>query len=411
MRMAKSKIRVLHVISDLSVGGAEMMLVKLLATTDKSQFEPIVLTLREGGSLASSIREQGIPVYSANIRHRLPSLFAFGRLVRLLRSIQPDLIHAWMYHSCLATLLANLLVNKPAIALWSIHDGTYSPALLKRLTRIIIRICAPLSRLVDQIVFVSHASRRPHLKLGYSLQRSCVIPNGVNTSKFVPSVSARDALRTELGLMNNAVLIGMLGRYDAAKDHLNFLRAASELLKRSPDTHFVIAGTRVSFQNRELCGSIRELGLSSRVHLLGERYDMPRITASLDILSLSSISESFPNVVAEAMSCEVPCVVTDVGDAALIVGDTGLVVPTKDPGALANAWQTLIDAGVEARGALGAAARARVGENFELNSVTRRYENLYTSLVAATLAREAIRPAGEVSKFGFSTSFDDSGAQ
>jgi glycosyltransferase involved in cell wall biosynthesis len=409
--MAKSKIRVLHVISDLSIGGAEMMLFKLLATTDRDQFEPIVLTLREGGSLGLSIRAQGIPVYSANIRNRLPSLFSFGRLVRLLRSIQPDLIHAWMYHSCLAALIANFLVNKSAITLWSIHDGTYSPALLKRLTRIIVKICAPLSRLVDQIVFVSHASQQLHLKLGYSLQRSCVIPNGVNTSEFVPSVSARNALRTELGLTNNAVLIGMLGRYDAAKDHLNFLRAASELLKNSPDTHFVIAGKRVSFQNQGLCRSIRELGLSSRVHLLGERYDMPRITASLDILSLSSVSESFPNVVAEAMSCKVPCVVTDVGDAALIVGDTGRVVPTKDPGALANAWQTLIDAGAKGRGALGTAARARVTENFELNSVTRRYEKLYTSLVAAKLARDATRTAGEVSNLTFGASFDDSGAQ
>ena len=145
-------------------------------------------------------------------------------------------------------------------------------------------------------------------------------------------------MRAELGLPEHAVLIGMMGRYHPMKDYANFLQAAALISNQYPDANFALIGQGIDDQNVELRRSIRELGLQRRTRLLGERHDIPRIAAALDVFSLSSYSESFPNVIGEAMACEVSCAVTHVGDAAWIVGDAGRVVPPRNPRALADAW-------------------------------------------------------------------------
>ena len=168
------------------------------------------------------------------------------------------------------------------------------------------------------------------------------------------------------------------------KDHANFLRAAALLSKKHKDAQFVLIGRGVDYENRVLRRSIENLGLTDRTHLLGERHDMPRLAAALDIFSLSSAyGESFPNVIGEAMACEVACVVTDVGDAHWIVGDAGRVVPPRDSRALAEAWEHMIELGAEGRTAIGRAARARVIERFTLKSVVSRYETLYETVLAS----------------------------
>ena len=208
----------------------------------------------------------------------------------------------------------------------------------KKLTAAVIKACALLSKRASQIIFVSRASQLQHQPLGYWIERSCVIPNGINVSDFVASTESRSSLRSELGLAADTLLIGTMGRYHPMKDHANFLQAAALLSKDYPQANFVIIGHSINDQNAELLGIIRDRGLMHQTHLLGERDDIPRIAAALDIFSLSSYSESCPNVIGEAMACEVSCAVTDVGDASLIVGDTGRVVPSRDPRALADAW-------------------------------------------------------------------------
>jgi glycosyltransferase involved in cell wall biosynthesis len=217
-----------------------------------------------------------------------------------------------------------------------------------------------------------------------------VIPNGIDADVFAPSFEARASVRSELGLPAEALVIGMVGRYHRMKDHANFLRAAVSVSETHPEAHFILAGRGVDGDNRELRGLIDELGLSRRTHLLGQRHDVPRLTAALDVFTLSSrYGESFPNVIGEAMACAVPCVVTDLGDAAWIVGDTGRVVPPGDSDALARAWAEMIALGAEGRATLGRAALSRVGELFPVKSVVRRYEALYE----AVLAGRAYEPA------------------
>ncbi len=387
------------------------MLYKLLSETDRARFSPVVISLMSRTPLRERIESLGIPVHTAMMRPGWPTPMGLWRLVRLIQRLKPDLITGWMYHSCFAAHLANFFFGSRAPILWSIHYSISSLEREKTLTAATIKACALLSKLPAQIVFVSRKSQSHHGPLGYSLQKSCVIPNGIDETEFVPSIEARRSVRSELGLPGDAFLIGLMGRYHPAKDHGNFLHAAALLSKVHPRTHFLLIGRNVDGENRELCQSIQQLGLASRTHLLGERHDMPRLAAALDVFSLSSgYGESFPNVIGEAMACEVPCVVTDVGDTAWMVGNTGRVVPPRDPRALAEGWQELINLGPERRRALGREARARVVDRFALKAVAGRYMSLYEKVLAGAKPEGFTSPAPGVLTT-LSTTFEETGAQ
>jgi glycosyltransferase involved in cell wall biosynthesis len=396
------------VISDLSIGGAEMMLYKLLAETDLDRFAPVVISLIDRGDLRARIEGLGIPVHMIKMRPGVPSPLGFWRLVHLLRQLKPDFVLGWMYHSCLAAQLAKLFLPRRTRVFWSIHYANDSLASEKLLTVAVIKLCAHLSRLADKIIFVSRASQSQHRQFGYHLSHSCVIPNGINISEFVPSKESRGSVRTELDLPEDSVLIGMTGRYHPLKDHANFLQAAALISEKYPDANFVMIGQGVDDQNVELCKLIQTSGLARRAHLLGERHDIPRITAALDVFSLSSYSESFPNVIGEAMACEVACAVTDVGDASLIVGDAGIVVPPRDPQSLAAAWSEMIEIGEEGRMTLGRSARSRVIECFQLESVVAQYEALYSTLPARERPDEHALKAPVLPISRLKARFDDS---
>jgi len=382
---------VLYVISDLSVGGAEMMLYKLLAETDRTRFEPVVVSLMEGGTLRSRVEALGVKVHTVGVSPKLPTPLDLWRLVRLTRRLDPDLVVGWMYHSCLAVQLAGLFSKSKAAALWSIHYSVGPLAAEKRLTAAVIRACAWLSRMPRRIIYVSRDGRAKHGPVGFSTENGCVIPNGVDAEAFKPSAEARASVRAELGIDDGALLVGMVSRYHPMKDHANFLRAAALLSERHAGAHFMLVGRGADDDNAELRGLINELGLGGRTHLLGERHDVPRLTAALDIFSLSSYCESFPNVIGEAMACAVPCVVTDVGDAAWIVGETGRVVPVRDSRSLAQAWAEMVARGAEGRAALGRAARARACEMFPVKAIVRRYETLYEAVLAGRESEAAAR--------------------
>jgi len=184
-----------------------------------------------------------------------------------------------------------------------------------------------------------------------------------------------------LDIPPEAVLIGLVARWDPMKDHAAFLTAASELAANYNSVHFVLAGDGMHTENHDLLPLINERQLQGRLHLLGIRQDARRILASLDILTSSSAyGEGFSNTICEAMSCGVPCVVTDVGDSAKIVGDTGCVVPPRNPNAIKKAWIDLIEMGSEKRQELGAAARRRIQESYDIRTIVKQFENAYTTL-------------------------------
>ena len=299
-----------------------------------AEFEPIVLSLKATGASGESIRSAGIRLVSLDIRSRL-HLAGLARIRRVVRALGPALVNGWMYHGGVAALIASARRNIPLV--WSLHHTPDELASEPLLVRSVIRLGARLSGRPDRILYVSQRSAREHEALGYAAEKSVVIANGVDCQRFRPDPEAYASVRRELGVAPGAVLIGLFARYHPVKDHETFLAAAELFLQSGRSAEFVLAGDDVTRSNRALQSRLVQGGLGDRVHLLGPRADMARLHASLDVLTCSSaFGESSPLVLAEAMACGVPCVTTNVGDAATIVGRTGRVIPPRDARALAR---------------------------------------------------------------------------
>ncbi|HLV78790.1 MAG TPA: glycosyltransferase [Chthonomonadaceae bacterium] len=378
--MTRQPITLWHIITGLDTGGAERMLAKLLSGLDRQRFALEVLSLTDIGPVGKGIQEQGIPVRALGMRRGVPDPAGLLRLAGWLRRGRPRIVQTWMYHADLIGGLAGMLAGQKRIA-WNIRHSDLA-ANSKRSTIWTARACARLSRLVPaRIVCCSHASQRVHAALGYAAEKMVVIPNGFDLSAYHPDPAARRAVRQELGLPEDAPLIGLIARFDPQKDHETFAQAAGLLRQRRPKAHFLLCGDGIEESNARLAGWIEAAGAGDRCLLLGRRADIPRLAAALDILTSSSAyGEGFPNVVGEAMACGVPCVVTDVGDSAQIVGETGMVVPIRAPERLAAAWEEWIAAGTEERARRGQAARCRVEAHFSLPAIVGRYTQFYEEL-------------------------------
>ena len=217
--------------------------------------------------------------------------------------------------------------------------------------------------------------------MGYAADRMLVIPNGFDLGAFRPDPAAGPTLRRELGIPAPAPLIGLVARFHPQKDHSTFFAAARRLHRTCPDAHFILCGDGITWENPELAAEADQAGLRGCCHLLGRRSDMSFIQAALDFASSSSSTgEGFPNVLGEAMASGVPCAVTNVGDSARIVGETGRIVPPGDPEALVRAWEDLLGLPPEARTALGVAARDRIARQYSLPAIAARYSALYDEI-------------------------------
>ena len=379
-------VKIIHLISGLFVGGAETTLYKLISRMNVTHFQNMVVCLIEIGPVGDDIRCLGVPVYSLGMHRSRPSPLGLLRLVRLLKGERPDILQTWLYHADLLGLAAGKLARAP-VTVWNLRASNMDMSQYRRLSGWTLEACAHLSRWPEAVVVNSEAGRLSHAQIGYSPRHWVLIPNGIDLQQFKPDLAARLDVRRELGLAPETLLIGLVARFDPMKDHVTFLRAAGQLAQIEPLVHFVLAGDGVTPDNQFLSDQIAQADLTRRVHLLGRRLDVPRLTAALDIASSSSYSEGFPNVVGEAMACGVPCVVTDVGDSAKIVGNTGIVIPAKDPQRLAEGWRKMIEMGAEGRQELGRAAREWIERNYSLDRVVQQYENLYLSLVERQRSR------------------------
>jgi glycosyltransferase involved in cell wall biosynthesis len=378
-------MKVVHVITALKTGGAEVMLLRLLQQLQGTGYDPYVVGLAGPGEVSDQISALGVPVSALGGRRGVPDPSAVVNVARILRRVRPDVVQTWMYHSDLVGGLAARVAGNPPVA-WGLHHSNLSPEFNKRSTLMTVRACARLSsRLPSAIVCCAESTKRLHAEFGYDDAKMLVIPNGFDLEAFRPDPEARLTIRRELGLPDSALLMGMLARFHPYKDHRTFVRAAGLLRARHDDVHFVLCGSNLTWENAELVKWIDEAGVRDRMFLLGRRRDVRVIQASLDVACLSSSCEAMPLSVGEAMASGVPCAVTDVGDAALLVGDTGRVAPPGDPAALADAAFALLSLRPEERVRLGAAARRRIEERYSLPLIARRYAELHERLTLGAL--------------------------
>jgi glycosyltransferase involved in cell wall biosynthesis len=379
--MKKNKnIKLTIIITDLSLGGAQMMLLKLMQGIDRSRFNPTIISLTMVGEIGKHIEDLGIPVKALLMKPGFPSPFKFIELVKQLREIKPDVVNTWMYHADLFGGVAARLAGVRGLT-WGIRHSDLSENKNKKSTLRIMRLCAKISSWLPRaILSCSERAKINHIEAGYCARKFTVITNGFDLSRFVPDAGAKVSICAELGLYPDVLLVGLIGRIDPQKNHEGFIEAAAMVAHALPKVHFLLAGSGVDYGNLHLNNLIAKTDFQERFHLLGRRDDMPHLMASLDLLASSSWGEAFPNVLGEAMASGVPCVVTDVGDSAWIVGETGRVVPAGEMLELAQAIQELLEISSFERLELGVLARKRVAEFFEIRSVVRQYETFYTSL-------------------------------
>lgn len=373
--------KIVHLISTLDVGGAEIQLAKLLGCNHLSSFQHSVVSLVPLGPIGERIRKLGIPVYSLGMKRSVPSMQAVWRLWGLLWRERPQVLQSWLYHANLLGLLVCKAAGVPHIV-WNVRSSSMEMRHYPWLSGAVYRILPYLSSAPEVVVYNSQAGRDAHAAMGYRPKRAEVIPNGFELERFRPESSARDWLVNECRLPQDAAVVGLVARADPMKDHETFFRAARLVRSCRPNVYFVLCGTNIDMKNSALTRHIRENRLDDYVRLLGLRHEVERITAALDIAcSCSAFGEGCPNAIGEAMACGVPCVVTDVGDSAYMVGKTGGVVPPRDPNAFAEALVELIDCGDQTRKKLGLQARARIAERFDIRAIALRYHDLYQSLL------------------------------
>lgn len=379
-------MKVLHVITSLDTGGAEVALCRLIESLPSPEFEHEVVSLRAAGALESRVAASAV-VHSLGMHPGLIFPGTLLRLRRLLRASRPDVIHGWMYHADLAATVAAGGIKVPVI--WGIRHSLYGLAREKWATRMVIRACATLSRKPARILYNARVSAEQHVELGFAPARAAVIPNGFDTDRFAPDPGARERVRAELGIAPDAIVIGLIARVHPMKDQAGFLRAAAHFVKKHPQVVFLLVGDGAVRENRRLMSLVEASGVAPQTRLCGPRSDIAAVDNALDICCCASAwGESFPNALAEAMACGVPGVATDVGDTREIIGDTGVVVPPGDPLALSDGWAHVAGLGTSGRTALGLRARTRIVERYSMPAIAQRYAQLYADLYRSVCARE-----------------------
>lgn len=365
-------LRVCHVITGLNAGGAERMLTRIATGSARAGVQQIVISLMDEGEYGARLRDAGVELHCLGMQLISGFPIAFLRLIWILRKSRPDIVMTWLYHAdLLGTMCAVLAGLNPRRVVWNLRCSDVEFARYPRSTRWSVWVLSRLSSLPGAVAVNSDSGQAFHVALGYRPRAWVYLPNGLDIDTWRADPTDRLRIRKELGVNADDILVGMVARVDPMKDHSMFLAAAEQVASRCSNVHFVMVGKGT------LDIPIPEK-IEQRVVGLGPRTDVSSVMRALDIHVLSSaFGEGFPNVVCEAMASEVPCVVTDVGDAAKLVGDTGLTVPPRDPVALAKAVLRLIEEPPERRRKRGRSARVIIEKNYNIEAVRRLYLKLW----------------------------------
>ncbi|WP_427337953.1 glycosyltransferase [Caloranaerobacter sp. DY30410] len=360
--------RILHIITGLNGGGAENMLFKLLKYSNKERYYHEVISLMDKGIYGEKIQELGVKVHCLRIskRNMVSALINARNICKGF-----DIINTWLYHADIfGFIVAKILLNKKLI--WNIRHSNLEKEANKPRTLKIIKINSFLSKYVDCITYNSNKALENHIKFGYVDKNSVVIPNGFELDKFKFDLENRIRIRKELELDEEQKVIITVGRWDVQKDYYTLLKALNELKKHNNNFKMIMCGTNLDYSNKELTDLIDKYELRENIILLGRREDIPALLSAADIYVSSSLGESFSNAIGEAMACELPCVVTDVGDSKIIVGDTGKVVEAKNYINLSSSiLSCLNDSHLEE---IGKKARLRIIRNYDIKTIVKLYE-------------------------------------
>jgi glycosyltransferase involved in cell wall biosynthesis len=371
-----SKVKLLYVIGTLDVGGAEGQLVQLAMRLNRERFEPVVCCLSSSGPLARVLRDGGIPVEVIGFhgfrffREPWKVVSRLFRLIRFTRKEQPLIVHGFLFWAYILGTYAAKLARVPVViasrrSLGNFKEGNIRHLLIERVA----------NRVTDVIVANSEAVKADVVRQErVEPSRVRVIYNGVDASRYESRVDP--AYRAKLGIPDGGAIVSVVARLFDYKGHQFFLEACRDICRRWPTTTFLLIGDGPL--RRTLEQMTRTLGLQRQVRFLGTRSDVPELLALTDVAVLPSLEEGFPNAILEAMAAAKPVVATLVGGIpeAVVHGETGLLVPPRDPSALAGAIGRLLD-DPGLRTAMGLAGKQRIAERFTFARMVMEMEALY----------------------------------
>ena len=374
------KINIIHIIVGLKFGGAELALKRLITKRSEYVNSTVVVSLTDDGELGSLFRDMGVTVISLHMRGILSFFTGLFRLTSIIRALKPDIVHTWMYHANLMGGIASRLAKNRNIV-WSIRR-TKLEYLDSKVTYAVMKVGALLSRVIPRaIVCVADAAIDHHAAYGYDKKKMMVIPNGFDLSSNKYNESERESIRQTLNISSGDTIIGTVGRFHHSKDFHNFILSASRVMVKFDRVHCIMLGRNVDRQNEQLVNWLDKYGVSSRFSLIGEVNTVPAYMSAMDIFCLSSRTEGFPNVLAEAMCIGLPCVATDVGDVTMMAGSSAIIVEPSNSAALTNGLSSMLSKTVESRNKMGQEGKKRISENFELGEVCSRYFELYEGII------------------------------
>jgi len=366
-------MRILFVTTGLAYGGAETQLKELAIRLKRRGWEVHIASMLPPAAYVEELQAQGIPIYNLRMRRKIPDPRVLFRLAAIVRRERFHVVHAHMVHANLLARFARLLAPMPLLicTVHSIIEGG-------RWREIAYRLTDPLADLTTQ---VSQAGQRRYVRIGaVPAHKIRFIPNGIDTNRFRPDLTARHEVRQSLGL-GEAFTWLTVGRLEPVKNHLVLLKAFKQVISAHDPVQLLIVGQGPLRAMLER--AIAHASLEKHVRLLGLRRDIPALLNAADGFVLSSFWEGMSMVLLEAAATALPIVATDVGGNAEIVMDrvNGYLVPPAKPDALAEAMQQVMNLPEDARHAMGLAGREHIVQNFDIERVADRWEALYRELL------------------------------
>ena len=370
-------MKILHIITSLLDGGAEGVLYRL-CSHDKIN-EHLVVSLRGQGKYGKLLSKHGIKTYTLNMKPRKFSIFALYKLIKILRNQKADIVQTWLYHADFFGSLAAKIAGANNL-IWNIRHSDFNKDRTPKSLLLIVKILAKLSYfLPKKMIFCSKNSIKLHTSIGYQKYKMEYVPNGYDVQKFKPNTLKKSIFKKRVNIKNQITFLGSVARFHPQKDHYNLLQALAIIKKKNIFFKCILVGLGINKRNKILINLIKKLNLENEIILSGTQKNINKIMNKIDIHILASeYAESFPNVVAEAMAAGTPCVVTNVGDSSLIVGNTGWTVKIRNPKLLAvNIMKAIKKSKSKSWCNNCQAARNRIVNNFTIEKMISKYNKVW----------------------------------